>query len=87
MSYTASHEHRWKVEAEIRDLEEIATQLASLKAESEVWLTDPSYDMVRFRLEQTRSAVEAAATEARHSIREQKGQPSTQKAKEMVGAR
>jgi hypothetical protein len=88
MGYTARDEqHRRKVEAEIRDLEEIATQLAALKGEAEAWLTNPPYDMVQFRLEETRSTVEAAATEARNSIREQKGEPSTEKAKEMVGAR
>jgi hypothetical protein len=88
MSYTASHEHRRrKVETEIRDLEEIATQLASLKDEVDAWLTDPSYDMVHLRLEETRSAVEAAATEARHTtMREREGEPSREEAKELVGA-
>jgi hypothetical protein len=85
MGYAARHEYRRK--AEIRDLEEIATQLAALKGEADTWLTDPSYDMVKFRLEEARSAVEIAATEARHTIREHKGDPSTEKAKEMVGAR
>jgi hypothetical protein len=87
MGYTARHEdRRRKVEAEIRDLEEIATQLALLECEADTWLTDPRYDMVHFLLHETRSAVEAAATEAMHSIREHKGEPSTEKAKEMVGA-
>ncbi len=87
MSYTASHEHRRrKVETEIRDLEEIATQLASLKGEVDAWLTDPSYDMVHVRLEETRSAVEAAATEARHTMREREGEPLREEAKELVGA-
>jgi hypothetical protein len=87
MGYTASHEHRRrKVEAEIRDLEQIATQLASLKGEAEAWLTDPTYEMVHFRLQETRSAVEAAATEARHTMREHEGEPSREKTKEMVGA-
>jgi hypothetical protein len=88
MNSTARHQHRRrKVEAEIRDLEEIATQLAALKSEAEAWLTDPSYEMVQFRLEETCSAVEAAATEARHSMRrEHEGEPSTEKARELVGA-
>jgi hypothetical protein len=88
MSPATRHQHhRRKAEAEVRDLEELATQLASLKSEAEAWLTDPSYEMVQFRLEETCSAVEAAATEARHSIRrEQEGEPSTEKARELVGA-
>jgi hypothetical protein len=85
MGYAARHEYRRK--AEIRDLEEIATQLAALKGEADTWLTDPSYDMVKFRLEEARSAVEVAATEARHTITEHKVDPSIEKAKEMVGAR
>jgi hypothetical protein len=87
MSYMASHEHRRrKVEAEIRDLEQIATQLASLKGEADAWLTDPTYEMVHLRLEEARSAVEAAATEAGHTMREHEGEPSREMAKELVGA-
>jgi hypothetical protein len=85
MGYAGRHKLRRK--AEIRDLEEIATQLDALKGEADSWLTGPSYDMVKFRLEEAHSAVEVAATEARHTIREHKGDPSTEKAKEMVGAR
>jgi hypothetical protein len=34
--------------------------LASLKAEATAWLSGPSYDVLRFRLEEAHSAAEAA---------------------------
>jgi hypothetical protein len=46
-----------------RDLAELAATLASLKAEVTAWFSDPSYDVLRFRLEEAHSVVEAATIE------------------------
>jgi hypothetical protein len=47
-----------------------------VKAEAIAWLSDPSYDVPRFRLEKAHSAVEAATIEVRHRVRlnEKRGQ-------------
>lgn len=47
-----------------RGLADLAAQLASLKGEARGWLTDPMYDVLRFRMEDAHSALEAAAVEA-----------------------
>jgi hypothetical protein len=52
-----------------RDLGEVAAILASVKAEATAWLSDPSYDVLRFRLEEAHSAVDAATVEARRRVR------------------
>ena len=52
-----------------RELANIAARLASAKAEAIAWLSDPSYDVLRFRLEEAHSAVEAATIEARRTLR------------------
>jgi hypothetical protein len=45
----------------VRDLADIAGQLASLKGEARTWLPDPNYSTLKLRLENAHSAVEAAA--------------------------
>jgi hypothetical protein len=52
-----------------RGLAEVAAMLASVKAEATAWLSDPSYDVLRFRLEEAHSVVEAATVEARRRVR------------------
>jgi hypothetical protein len=52
-----------------RDLADIAGQLASLKGEANVWLSDPNYNTLKLRLESAHAAVEAAAVEARRRVR------------------
>jgi hypothetical protein len=57
-----------------RELANIVARLASLKAEvvkaeATAWLSDPSYDVLRFRLEEAHSAAEAATIEARRRVR------------------
>jgi hypothetical protein len=44
-----------------------------MKAEANVWLSDESYDALRHRLEDAHAAVEAAAEEARRSVRLNEG--------------
>ena len=52
-----------------RDLADIAGHLASLKGEANAWLSDPSYNTLKHRLENALSAVEAAVIEARRRVR------------------
>jgi hypothetical protein len=52
-----------------RELANIAARLASVKAEATAWLSDPSYSVLRFRLEEAHSAVEAATIEVRRTLR------------------
>jgi hypothetical protein len=40
-----------------------------VKAEATAWLSDPSYDVPRFRLEEAHSAAEAATIKARRRVR------------------
>ena len=47
-----------------RELAELAAQLASMKGEANVWLSDESYGALRHRLEDAHAGVEAAAVEA-----------------------
>jgi len=56
-----------------RDLADIAGQLASLKGEAHASLQDPNYDTLKHRLESARSALEAAAVEARRRVRLNEG--------------
>ncbi len=53
----------------VRDLADIAGQLASLKGEANSWLSDPNYNNLKLRLESAHSAVEAAVVEARRRVR------------------
>jgi hypothetical protein len=48
-----------------RDLAEIASHIAQLKADSRAYLSDPNYNTLKLRLEGAHYAVEAAAVEAR----------------------
>ena len=52
-----------------RELAELAAQLASLKGEANVWLSDESYGALRHRVENAHASVEAAAVEARRRVR------------------
>jgi len=52
-----------------RDLADIAARIASLKGEAAAWFSDESYDVLRHRLENAHSAVEAATIEARRRVR------------------
>jgi hypothetical protein len=52
-----------------RDLAEIATHIGQLKGDANAYLSNPSYDRVKLRLENALSAVEAATIEARRRVR------------------
>jgi hypothetical protein len=52
-----------------RDLAEIATHIGQLKGEANAYLTNPTYDRLKLRLENALSAVEAATIEARRRVR------------------
>jgi hypothetical protein len=41
-----------------RELAELAAQLASMKGEANVWLSDENYDALRHRLEDAHASVE-----------------------------
>ena len=51
-----------------RDLAEIASHISQLKGDANAYLTNPSYDTLKLRLENAHSAVEAAAVEARRRV-------------------
>jgi hypothetical protein len=57
----------------LRDLADIAAQIATLKGEANAWLSDESYDALSQRLENAHAAVERAAVEARRRVRLNKG--------------
>jgi hypothetical protein len=52
-----------------RDLSGLVGELAALKADATHWLTDPEYEVLRYRLEATHAAAEAALVEARRRVR------------------
>ncbi len=52
-----------------RDLAEVAAHIATFKGEANAYLSDPTYDALRHRLEMAHAAVEAAAVEARRRVR------------------
>jgi hypothetical protein len=56
-----------------RDLAEIASHIAQLKADARAYLSDPTYNTLKLRLEAAHSAVEAAAVEARRRVRLNEG--------------
>jgi hypothetical protein len=56
-----------------RELADLAAQLAALKGDANVWLSDESYDALRHRLENAHASVEAAAVEARRRVRLNEG--------------
>ena len=57
----------------VRDLAEIASHISQLKGDANAYLTNPSYDTLKLRLENAHSAVEAAAVEARRRVRLNEG--------------
>jgi len=59
-----------------RDLSALVGELAALKADATHWLTDPEYEVLRYRLEAAHAAAEAALVEARRRVRmnERKGE-------------
>jgi hypothetical protein len=59
-----------------RDLSGLAGELAALKADVTHWLTDPEYEVLRYRLEAAHAAAEAALVEARRRVRLNEEQPS-----------
>ena len=56
-----------------RDLAEVAHQISTFKGDAYAYLSDPSYDALRLRLEAAHAAVEAAAVEARRRVRLNEG--------------
>jgi hypothetical protein len=52
-----------------RDLAQIASHIAQLKADARAYLSDPNYNTLKLRLEAAHSAVEAATVEARRRVR------------------
>jgi hypothetical protein len=47
----------------------VRAQIATFKGEATAYLSDPTYDALRHRLEIAHAAVEAAAVEARRRVR------------------
>ena len=56
-----------------RDLADVAAQIATFKGEANAYLSDPTYDALRHRLEIAHAAVEAASVEARRRVRLNEG--------------
>jgi hypothetical protein len=56
-----------------RDLAEVAAQLSTFKGEASAYLSDPTYNALRLRLDTAHAAVEAAAVEARRRVRLNEG--------------
>jgi hypothetical protein len=56
-----------------RDLADVAHQISALKGEVNAYLSDPTYNALRLRLEIAHAAVEAAAVEARRRVRLNEG--------------
>jgi hypothetical protein len=52
-----------------RDLSGLVGELAALKADATQWLTEPEYEVLRYRLEAAHAATEAALVEARRRVR------------------
>jgi len=52
-----------------RDLSGLVGELAALKADTSHWLTEPEYEILRYRLEDVHAAAEAALVEARRRVR------------------
>ena len=56
-----------------RDLSALVGELAALKGDATLWLTDPEYAALRHRLEAAHAAVEAVLVEARRRVRLNEG--------------
>ena len=57
----------------LRDLADIAAQIASLEGETNAWLSDESYDALSQRLKNAPTVVEGAAVEERRRVRLNEG--------------
>ena len=57
-----------------RDLSGLVGELAALKGDATHWLTEPEYEVLRYRLEAAHAA-EAALVEARRRVRLNEEQP------------
>jgi hypothetical protein len=57
----------------VRDLADVAAQVAAFKGEANAYLGDAGYGALRLRLEMAHAAVEAAAVEARRRVRLNEG--------------
>ncbi len=51
-----------------RDLAEVAAQISTFKGEANAYLSDPTYNALRLRLENAHAVVEAAAVETRRRV-------------------
>jgi hypothetical protein len=67
------HDDRDAAQDLARELADLAAQLASLKGEANVWLSDERYGALRHRLEDAHASVEAAAVEGRRRVRLNEG--------------
>ncbi len=56
-----------------RDLSALVGELAALKGDAIHWLTDPEYEVLRYRLEAAHAAAEATLVEARRRVRIDEG--------------
>jgi hypothetical protein len=56
-----------------RDLSALVGELAALKGDATHWLTEPEYEVLRYRLEAAHAAAEAASVEARRRVRLNEG--------------
>jgi hypothetical protein len=56
-----------------RDLADVSAQISTFKGEANAWLSDPTHNALRLRLENAHAAVEAAAVEARRRVRLNEG--------------
>ena len=56
-----------------RDLAEVAAQISTFKGEANAYLGEPTYNVLRLRLEMAHAAVEAATVEARRRVRLNEG--------------
>jgi hypothetical protein len=52
-----------------RDLSGLVRELAASKADATHWLTEPEYEVLRYRLEAAHAAAEAPLVEARGWVR------------------
>jgi hypothetical protein len=66
-------DHKDAAQDTARDLAEIASHIAQLKADARAYLSDPNYNALKLRLEAAHSAVEAATVEARRRVRLNEG--------------
>jgi hypothetical protein len=56
-----------------RDLADVSAQISTFKCEANAYLSDPTHNALRLRLEIAHAAVEAATVEARRRVRLNEG--------------